>query len=254
MRIMEGESDWSSKNSKKERRTHLDVTSLGRDQRHDHLHNLDLSVDLSGVEVVSRLDEELDDLSGTGRSELSAENREVEGRGEEVSSERPRPAKRNLNSRIVLLLDQTGLGVDLNPESSNLLSPVESVRSSVEKNEHSSVGKRSNSDDSLSSVDVESVDVRLGSGSGEVVSDAIVDEVEGEDGLEGILGRDLERGRSERSEKVASWDWRERTNLSLAENPSVLSPAGFGSDVRLDDGSADDGEVDVGSFRGELVG
>jgi len=63
MRRMEGESDWSSKDIKKERRkgkrTHLDVTSLGRDQRHDHLHNLNLGVDLSGVEVVSRLDEEL---------------------------------------------------------------------------------------------------------------------------------------------------------------------------------------------------
>lgn len=69
------------KSEEEEDQTHLDVTSLGRDQRHDHLHDLDLSVDLSGVEVISRLDEELDDLSRRGRSELSAEEREVEEKG-----------------------------------------------------------------------------------------------------------------------------------------------------------------------------
>lgn len=76
------------------------------------------------------------------------------------------------------------------------------MRSSIEENEHSSVGERSDSDDSLSSVHVESVDVGLGSSSGEVVSDSVVDEVEGEDGLEGVLGGNLEEKKRGEAESV----------------------------------------------------
>jgi len=188
------------KSEEEEDQTHLDVTSLGRDQRHDHLHDLDLSVDLSGVEVISRLDEELDDLSRRGRSELSAEGRR-EGERKSARKERER-RKSELDSRIVLLLDQASLRIDLNTKGSDLLSPVESVRSSIEENEHSSVGERSDSDDSLSSVHVESVDVGLGSSSGEVVSDSVVDEVEGEDGFEGVLGGNLEEKKKGEAESV----------------------------------------------------
>lgn len=134
--------------------------------------------------------------------------------------------------RIVLLLNQASLGVDLDSERANVLSPVEGVRPSVEENEHTTISKGSDTDDSLASVDVKSVGVERGPSGGEVVSNALVDEVKGEDRLERVLGR----------------------NLTLIENAAVFGPARFRSDVRLNDGSAEDGEVGIGSLRCELLG
>lgn len=181
------------------------MTSLLSNKGHDHLHDLNLGVNLASAEMVSTVDQESDDLSRRRRSELG---------------------------RVVLLLDQASLGVHLDSKRANLLPPVEGVGSTVKKDEHTSVGQRSNANDSLASVNVESVGVGSGSSGGEVVSNSFVDEVKGEDCLESVF----------------------RRNLSLVQNPSVLGPAALRSNVGLDDGTTDNSERRIRSLGGELVG
>ena len=78
--MSDSQSPRRSKPTGGEESTHLDVTGLLGDEGHDHLHDLDLGVDLAGVDVVARVDEEADDLAGRGRPQLRAVAGE-EGRG-----------------------------------------------------------------------------------------------------------------------------------------------------------------------------
>jgi len=76
-------------------------TILLSNQRHVHLHDLDFGEWLSLLDVLAVLDGELDKLARARRAELS---------------------------RVVLLLEQTGLAVDAKTSSANFFLPVDIVR------------------------------------------------------------------------------------------------------------------------------
>ena len=106
------------------------------------------------------------------------------------------------------------------------------MRASAKEDEHAAIGEGPDADDRLAAVDIEPVHVERRPSGGDVVPDALVDEVDGKNGLENLLGRDL----------------------ALLEDALVLGPALLGGDVGLDDGTAEDGKVRVRPLRRQLVG
>ena len=134
------------------------------DQRHVHLHHLNFSECLASLDVFTIVNSELDKLTGRWSSELSG---------------------------VVLLLEQASLAVNTKASSSSLFLPVKTVGSSSQKHKQTTISKRSDTNRALGAVDEEVVAVKTGSGSGELVSVAFVDEIDGEDSLQNILRRDL---------------------------------------------------------------
>ena len=183
----------------------LDDTILLGNERHVHLHDLDLSEGLAGADVLAVLDGVLDELTGRGGAQLGG---------------------------VVLLLEQTGLAVDRHAGSSNLFLPVDVVTATVEKDKESTIAQSANADGALGAVDEEMVAIGARPGDGELVAVTLVDEVNGEDGPENVLGGDL----------------------ALLETGAVLGHAGFARNVSLGDGTANDGQDGVGTLSGELVG
>lgn len=183
----------------------LNDTVLLGNQRHIHLHDLNLSEGLTGADVLAVLDGVLDELTGRGGAQLSG---------------------------IVLLLEQTGLAIDRHAGSSNLFLPVDVVTATVEKDEESTVAQSTDADGALGAVDEEMVAISARPGDSELVAVTLVNEVNGEDSPENILGGDL----------------------TLLETGAVLGHAGFTGNVGLGDGTANDGQDGIGTLSSELVG
>ena len=139
----------------------LDDTVLLGDQRHVHLHHLDLGEGLARAHVLTALHGELDQLTG--------------GRGAELRG-------------VVLLLQQTGLAVDTDASGGRLLLPVDVVAATGQQDQQAAVGQGTHAHRALGSVDEDVVAVVARARGGELVPGALVDEVHGEDGLEDILG------------------------------------------------------------------
>ena len=73
-----------------------------------------LSVLFSGLDMVSAVDQEADELSGTGAPQLGG---------------------------IVLLLDETCFGIDHQTQRADFLSPVHGMAATIEKNKETSICK-----------------------------------------------------------------------------------------------------------------
>jgi hypothetical protein len=148
----------------------------------------------------------------------------------EVSDEFTRTGAAQL-SGVVLLLNETGLRVNHQTQSTNFLAPVDGVALSIEQNQETAISERTSSNHRPASVEVECPEGERRSRGGEGVSDVFVDEVDAEDGLEHIASRDL----------------------TLVENTLVLVPAGFRREVSFGDCTANDGECSIGSLGSEFV-
>ncbi len=105
-----------------------DNTVLGSDKGQVHLHDLDLGNSLASLDVVTRVDEEADELTGRGRADLG---------------------------RVVLLLDEAGLGVDHETGHADLLTPVDGVRLTRKADKQTAVSKRSELNEGSATVEVE---------------------------------------------------------------------------------------------------
>jgi hypothetical protein len=183
----------------------LDNTILLSNEGHVHLHDLDLSIGLTSSDVGTVLDSVLDELTRARRAKLG---------------------------RVVLLLQQAGLVVDGQTGSTNFLLPVDVVASSIEQDKETTVAQSTDTNRALGAVDEEMVAVRAGTGGGELVSETLVDEVDGEDRLQDILGG----------------------NLTLLEASAILGHAGLTGNVSLGDGTADNGEHGLRSLSGKTLG
>ncbi|PNY27761.1 Uncharacterized protein TCAP_02317 [Tolypocladium capitatum] len=181
-----------------------DAVLLGN-QGHVHLHDLDLGKGLAGLDVRAVLDRVLDELAGAGTPQLG---------------------------RVAFLLQQARLAVNGQARRANLLLPVDVVAVAVEQDEETTIAECADADGALGAVDEEVVAVVARTGGGELVAVALVDEVDVEDGLENLLGRDL----------------------ALFQTGAVLGHARLAGNVRLGGGAADDGEHGVGALGGEPVG
>ena len=180
----------------------LDDAVLLGDQRHVHLHDFDLGERLARPDVLSVLDREFDELARAGRAEL---------RG------------------IVLLLEQARLAVDANASRADFLLPVDVVAAPVQQDQEAAVGQGANAHGALGAVDEEVVAVQAGPGGGELVAVAVVDEVDGEYGLQDVF----------------------RRHLTLFQPSAVLSRAGLAGCVGLGHRTADDGQHGIRPLRRE---
>ncbi|ROV86895.1 hypothetical protein VMCG_10866 [Cytospora schulzeri] len=183
----------------------LDHTILLSEEGHVHLHDLHFSENLTSLNVLAVLDRVRDQLSRTGRSELSG---------------------------IVLLLEQAGLAVDRDTSGTHLFLPVHAVTAAVKENKEATIAESANTDRALGPVDEEVVAVQARPGDGELVAEAFIDEVHGEDSLEYVLGR----------------------NLTLVQARLVVSNALLASKMRLGDSTANDSESGVRALSSKLVG
>ena len=182
----------------------LDNTIFLRNQGHVHLHDLDFGEGLTSLDVLAVFDSELDKLSRRWRAELS---------------------------RIILLLQQARLSVDTQTSCSRFLLPVDVVTATVQQNKQATVSQSTNTDRALGSVDEQVVAVQAGSGCGELVTLALVDEVHGENGLEDILGG----------------------HLTLFEALAILLDTGFAGQMSLGDRTAQNSYNGIWTLRGQLV-
>jgi hypothetical protein len=183
----------------------LNDTIFLSEERHVHLHDLNFGKWLTGLDVLTILDGELDKLSGRRGSELGW---------------------------VVFLLEETSLAVDAQTSGTDLFLPVHVVTATAEEDEKTSVAESADTHRTLRTVDEQVVAVQTGSGCGELVSVALVDEINREDRLENILGRDL----------------------TLLEAGTVLGDATLASNVGSANGTADDGKHGVWTLSGELLG
>jgi hypothetical protein len=183
----------------------LDNTILLGNERHVHLHDLDLGKGLTGTNVGTVLYGVLDKLTGTGRSKLG---------------------------RVVLLLKQASLAVNGQTGGANLFLPVDVVASSVKEDKETTIAQRTDTNGALGTVDEKVVAVDTSAGSCELVTEALVDEVDGEDSLEDILGG----------------------NLTLLKAGSVLSHASLTGDVSLGDGTTHNSKHGLGSLSSKTLG
>ena len=87
-----------------------------------------LSVSFSGLDMVSAVDQEADELSGTGAPQLGG---------------------------IVLLLDETCFGIDHQTQRADFLSAVHGMAATIEKNKETSICKRACSDHRTTAVQEE---------------------------------------------------------------------------------------------------
>jgi hypothetical protein len=183
----------------------LHNTILLGNEGHVHLHDLNLGVSLAGANVLAVLNGELDKLTGGGSTELS---------------------------RVILLLEETGLAVNTQASGSGFLLPVDIVTASAEENQETAVSKGTDTDGALGAVDEEVVAVQAGASSSELIALALVYEVDGEDSLENILGGDL----------------------ALAKTVAVLFNSSLASEVGLGDSTTNDSNNLVGTLSSQLVG
>jgi hypothetical protein len=183
----------------------LDDTIFLSNERHVHLHDLDLGESLAGTNMGTVLDRVLDKLTGAGRSKLG---------------------------RIVLLLQQAGLAVDGKTGSTNLFLPVDVVTAAVKKDKETTIAQRADTNRALGTVDEEVVAVNAGACGSELVTVTLVDEVDGEDGLENVL----------------------RGHLTLLKSGSVLSHASLAGNVSLGDGTTDNSKHGLGSLSSKTLG
>jgi hypothetical protein len=183
----------------------VDKTVLLSDQRHVHLHDFDFGKGLTLLDVLAVLDGELNKLTRRRSSELSG---------------------------VVLLLEQASLAIDTETGGTNLLLPVGVVTATVKQDEQTTVGKRSHTDGTSWTVDEECVAIEARASDSELVTRSIVDEVDGEDSLENVLGGDL----------------------TLLQADTVLGCANVTGDVSLGNGTRDDGQDGIGALGGELLG
>uniref|UniRef100_A0A098DQ14 Uncharacterized protein n=1 Tax=Gibberella zeae (strain ATCC MYA-4620 / CBS 123657 / FGSC 9075 / NRRL 31084 / PH-1) TaxID=229533 RepID=A0A098DQ14_GIBZE len=183
----------------------LDNTILLGKERHVHLHDLDLGKGLAGADMGTVLDGVLDKLTRAGRSELG---------------------------RVVLLLEQASLAVDGQTSGTNLFLPVDAVTSSVEKDKDTTIAQRTNTNMALGAVDEKVVAVDAGTSGCELVTETLVDEVDGKDRLEHVLGG----------------------HLTLLKAGSVLGHASLAGNVSLGNGTTGDSKHGLGSLSGKALG
>src|SRR5258705_415731 len=125
--------------------------------------HLNLCVGFAGVDMITAVDQEPDKLPGAGTPELGG---------------------------IVLLLDQAGLPVDHETESSNLSTPVDRVTLPIEENQEAPTRKGASTDQAPPSVEVESPCRGGRAGGGKRILDIVVDKVDAENSLQDVLRRD----------------------------------------------------------------
>ncbi|KAH6606988.1 hypothetical protein Trco_006141 [Trichoderma cornu-damae] len=178
---------------------------LLRDEGHVHLHDLDFGKGLAGIDVGAVLDGVLDELARAGGSELGG---------------------------VVLLLKQAGLAVDREAGGADLFLPVDVVAVAVEEDEETTIAEGADADGALGAVDEEVVGVETSTGGGKLVPETFIDEVDGEDGLQDLLGR----------------------HLTLFQTSSVLGQQRLAGDVRLGDGTAHNRQHGVGALGSKTLG
>ena len=142
----------------------VDKTVLLSDQRHVHLHDLNLGKGLALLDVLTVLNSVLDELT--------------RGRGAQLSW-------------VVLLLEQAGLAIDRHADGTHLLPPVDAVRATTKKDKETPIRESTNANKGLAAVEEQGVAVGAGASDGELVLAAVVDELDREDSLENVLARDL---------------------------------------------------------------
>jgi hypothetical protein len=182
----------------------LDNTILLGKERHVHLHDLDLGKGLTGTNMGTVLDGVLDKLTRAGRSKLG---------------------------RVVLLLKQASLAVDGQTGGANLFLPVYTVTSPVEEDKDTTIAQGTDTNMALGAVDEKVIAVDAGTGGCELVTVALVDEVDGEDSLEDVLGG----------------------HLTLLKAGSVLGHAGLTGNVSLGNGTTSDSKHGLGSLGGKTL-
>ncbi|CEI38582.1 unnamed protein product [Fusarium venenatum] len=183
----------------------LDNTILLGKERHVHLHDLDLGKGLTSTNMGTVLDRILDKLTRARRSELGG---------------------------VVLLLEQASLAVNGQTGGANLFLPVDAVRSSVEKDKDTTIAQGTDTNMALGTVDEKVVAVNAGTSGCELVTETLVDEVDGENSLQDVLGG----------------------HLTLLKAGSVLSHASLAGNVSLGNSTTGDSKHGLGSLSGKTLG
>ena len=101
----------------------------------------------------------------------------------------------------------------------------------VEKNEQTTIAQGAHADGALGSVYEEMIAIRTRSRRRELVPVALIDKVDGEDGLQDVLGR----------------------YLALLKARLVIGYARLARNVRLGKSAADDSQDGVGPLRGQFL-
>ncbi|CAI6094402.1 unnamed protein product [Clonostachys chloroleuca] len=183
----------------------LHDTVLLSDQRHVHLHDFNFSVGLASLDVSAVLNRVLDELARARSSQLGG---------------------------VILLLQQTGLGIDGETGGTDFLLPVDVVTVAVEKDEETTISQGTDTNGALGSIDEQVVGISTRARSSELVPEPVVDEINVESRLEDLCGR----------------------NLALLEAGTVEGHALFALNVGLGDGTANNGEHAIRALGSETLG
>ncbi|KAG5462978.1 MAG: hypothetical protein BJ554DRAFT_2548, partial [Olpidium bornovanus] len=147
----------------------LDHPVFGGRKRHVHLHDLDLRVGFSTLDVIPGIDKLADQFPRTGAQQLR---------------------------RVVVGLENARLSVDHHPRGADLLAEIRGVAGSVQEDEEPAVWQVAHRDFRLPAVKEERVRVRGELHRRKLVFDAVVDHFHRERRAQHVLGRHLPFGKS----------------------------------------------------------